>query len=315
MRFSSRPRQNRGVHNRKKQIVSSIVVVALALFVTAMLRYGGLLPGNDERQAQLSGLDQERLTVQFLDVGQGDSALLQTPNGSFVLIDTGPSDHRAELLGALRRAGVQTLSYMILSHPHEDHIGNAAAVAESFDVEQVWMTAESTQTATYLTLLETLDEQNIPVTEARAGLDFVLDDVSCSVLSPLRDSYDDLNDSSLVLRVTYGEHTILFTGDAEQETEQDLLNAYPAAKLQATVLKVGHHGSSTSTSESFLNAVAPRVCVISCGKNNDYGHPHMETRDRIDVINASMYRTDLQGTITITFDRTDFVVQTARDEN
>ncbi len=104
---------NRGIPNRKKQIVSSIVVVALALFVTAVLWYGGLLSGNDEREAQLSGLDKDRLTVQFLDVGQGDSALLQTPNGSFVLIDTGPSDHRAELLGALRRAGVQTLSYMI----------------------------------------------------------------------------------------------------------------------------------------------------------------------------------------------------------
>ena len=97
MRFSSRPRQARGIPNRKKQIVFSIAAVVLALFVTAMLRYGGLLSGNDERQAQLSGLDKDRLTVQFLDVGQGDSALLQTPNGSFVLIDTGPSDHRAEL--------------------------------------------------------------------------------------------------------------------------------------------------------------------------------------------------------------------------
>ena len=248
-----------------------------------------------EQTHQVSA-DSEGLSVHFIDVGQADSALLLC-DGEAMLIDGGNVGDSELVVSYLRQQGVETLDYVVGTHAHEDHIGGLAGVLAVFEAETVWSPVEDYDSKCFADFAYYADTLVCP----EPGETYALGGAEITVLGPV-ELYEDTNDTSIVLRVDYGETSFLFTGDAETQSEHDILDA--GYDVSATVLKVGHHGSDTSSSYQWLRAVAPTYGVISCGAGNDYGHPHAEPMSRLRDADVTIYRTDLQGHIVCTSDGT-----------
>lgn len=239
------------------------------------------------------------LDVHFLDVGQGDAALILTPEGKAMLIDTGEASEKEFIIEYIRSANIETLDYLVLTHPHTDHMGGASAILEAFDVKTVMMPDAESNTTTFLRLLETIDNENCNVIIPKVKDTYNLGTAIITCLGPVT-QYEDLNDMSLVLRLDYGSTSFLFTGDAEAPAEQDMMKAHSPMAFSADVLKLGHHGSSTSTTKAFLAAVSPTFAIASCGENNEYDHPHTEILSAMKGANVTLLRTDLDGTVILT---------------
>ena len=289
-------------------LLAAAVVAAAALWGARTL---GILPdaSGEKTGAPVSaaqgdtgggGSASGTLEVYFFDVGQGDSELIRLPGGENILIDAGTSSTEDELVGELRSLGAETLDLVVATHPHADHIGGMAAVIDAFDVRQVVMPrvseSDTPTTKTYENLLQSIADKGLTITPAEPGDELLSSGGAVlTVLAPNGEDYGDLNNYSVVLRLTYGEDSFLFTGDAEEASEEEMLSLdWP---LTATVLKCGHHGSETSTSPFFLDAVSPQYAVISCGVDNDYGHPDAVTLEKLEAAGAEVFRTDRQGTI------------------
>ena len=259
----------------------------LAVIVTAALSFRYLH----------AGADRDYLEIRFLDVGQADSALIQCKDGT-VLIDTGYRDSGAYLGNVLQECGNQ-ISCLILTHPHGDHIGGALYVLEHCDVEMVILPTIPGEDARYEAILEEIAEQNIPARTMSPGEGFTVGRTRFTFLAPLKE-YTEENDNSYVIRLDYGEISVLFTGDAEAESERDQVKLYGSAEggyLDVDILKVGHHGSASSTTDTYLAAVTPTYAVICCGADNDYGHPHREVTLRLNQAGILTLRTDLAGNV------------------
>ena len=241
------------------------------------------------------------LRVTVLDVGQGDATLLCAA-GKFMLVDTGSAFASEELMRQLEANGVEKLDYLVLTHPHEDHVGNARRVLLEFDVETLIATTAIAVDLGYELILQTARERGAQIRVMRAGDGFWLAEVACTVLWAGEDA-EDWNNSSMVLRVAYGETVFLFMGDVEAEVEEALLASVPA-ELDCDFLHVGHHGSDSSTTAAFLEAATPQLAVVGCGENNSYGFPHMQVRDRLTAVGATLWRTDLDGAVTFESDGT-----------
>ena len=240
----------------------------------------------------------EDLKVHFLDVGQGDSIFIELPTNETILIDASIKDASNKIINYLREENVSKIDYVFATHPHSDHIGGMRAVIKAFDIGQIYMPKAVTTTKTYENLLLTIKDKNLKIKAAKAGNTIIdTDDLKLVVLAPNQDSYESLNNYSIVLKLTYKEKSFLFMGDAETLSEKEI-----TGDIQADVLKVGHHGSRTSTSQAFLNKVNPSYAVISVGLNNDYKHPHQEVIDRLEKKNIKIYRTDQNGDIIFTTD-------------
>lgn len=233
------------------------------------------------------------LVVTVLDVGQGDAILLSL-NDRHLLIDTGSSTSRALLLGELERLGVKELEAILVTHPHEDHYGNARVLLETCTVGALLVPFTTGEELGYRILLEIVARQQIRVGTLADGDSFSLGGAVCEVLCPFPDDSNP-NNASLLLRVRYGTCSMLFTGDAEWAAEAALLAR--GTDLGCDFLKVGHHGSKTASSEEFLRAAMPRIAAISCAADNDYGFPHDEVLEGLAAVGASVYRTDEQGTL------------------
>ena len=233
------------------------------------------------------------LTVSFLDVGQGDCAVIQYED-STMIIDAGTNSGASSLITTLQNMGITRFDVVIGTHPHEDHIGGLDAVINNFDIGTIYMPKVSHNTKTFEDVLLAIQKKGLSVTTPVPGSTFILGDgVQCIILAPNGASYDELNNYSIVLKVTYNSRSFIFTGDAEIDSEQEILaHGYD---LNAEVLKVGHHGSTSSTSDEFLQAVSPEYAVISVGIDNTYGHPHQETLDKLNAAGVTIYRTDLSG--------------------
>ena len=300
--------RGRGRRNQPLWLLAAAVVAAAALWGARTL---GILPdaSGEKTGAPVSaaqgdtgggGSASGTLEVYFFDVGQGDSELIRLPGGENILIDAGTSSTEDELVGELRSFGAETLDLVVATHPHADHIGGMAAVIDAFDVRQVVMPriseSDTPTTKTYENLLQSIADKGLTITPAEPGDELLSSGGAVlTVLAPNGEDYGDLNNYSVVLRLTYGEDSFLFTGDAEEASEEEMLSLdWP---LTATVLKCGHHGSETSTSPAFLDAVSPQYAVISCGVDNDYGHPDAVTLEKLEAAGAEVFRTDLQGTI------------------
>jgi len=241
------------------------------------------------------------LTVHFIDVGQADSILIQLPNDQTILIDAGNNADSDLVVDYLKQQGVSKLDHVIGTHPHEDHIGGLDVAIKSFDVDNVYLPRVSHTSQTFKDLLLAIQAKGLKITEAKAGVGLdVGQGLSAKFVAPNSSSYEDLNNYSAVLKLTYGQTSFLFTGDAEAESESEMLRA--GYDLSADLLKVGHHGSDSSTTPSFLQAVSPGYAVISVGTDNDYGHPAPETIARLDDAGVKIFRTDEQGTIIATSD-------------
>lgn len=238
------------------------------------------------------------LTVHFIDVGQADAVLLES-DGYYMMIDAGNNDDSSLLVEYLKSVGVQKLDYMIGTHLHEDHIGSMDTIIENFNIETVILPDQIHTTDTFEDVLTAISDKGLQITTPAFETTFYFHGIAVSVLTP-KEAYDDLNNGSVVLKIEDKDISFLFTGDIEKEAEQELLES--GYDISADILKVAHHGSDTSSTEEFIDAVSPQYAVISVGNDNTYGHPDKSVLDRLDESGIQVLRTDQQGTVEITTD-------------
>lgn len=242
----------------------------------------------------------------FIDVGQGDAILITTKGGN-ILVDTSEPSAKEQLDEYLKFANITELEYLVLTHPDSDHIGNAEHIIRNYNVKTVVMSEFVGTTKTYERVLDAIEEKKCSVIIGEAGNSFVLEGLKCVFLGPVED-YNDPNEMSLVIKAMYGDTSVMLTGDAEVESEGDILKKWNKETLKCDILKVGHHGSTTSTTQAFLDAVDPDIAVISCGDGNKYGHPHTETINKLNGKRITTWRTDKDGTIIYKTDGEKFVL-------
>lgn len=240
-----------------------------------------------------------KLTVHYIDVGQGDAILVQQGENA-MLIDAGGNSNGPQVVSYIKGQGITRLEYVVGTHPHEDHIGGLDNVISSFEIGKVILPDIIHTTKTFEDVLVAIQSKGLKITKAVAGNTYTLGDAGIEIVGPISFSKDDLNNASVVCRVDYGSNSFLFTGDAEKESESKIQAA--GYDISADVLKVGHHGSDTSSSEGFLGKVQPKHAVIMVGAGNTYGHPTQATLTRLAGLGIDVYRTDLSGTIVVTSD-------------
>lgn len=242
--------------------------------------------------------DGSKLNVHFIDVGQGDSEFIELPNGQTMLIDAGNPENGSQIVTYIKGLGHNKVDYLIATHPHADHIGGMATVVNGLDIGKIYMPKASSNTQTFEDLLTAIQKKGLKINTAKAGVNlFKAGTLNADIIAPVNITGDDLNQYSAVIMLTYGDNKFLFTGDAGNESEGQI-----TSDIKADVLKVGHHGSDTSTSQTFLNKVSPKYAVIEVGKDNSYGHPTAATLAKLEKIGATIYRTDKDGTIIFTSD-------------
>ena len=276
-----------------------------------------LLPGSasvsentDTAVSDVPASSGDLLEIYVIDCGQGDSIFLSLPDETTMLIDGSTQSEAEAVLDFLDALDVRRLDYVVATHPHEDHIGGLDDCIEALEVGEVYMPDVVNTTQAFENLLSVIEEKNLAVTVPAGGeylIGHAASDFSIQCLAPNQAEYDELNDYSIVLRIVYGERAVLLTGDAETVSENEMLMA--GYDLSADVVKLGHHGSSTSSSEPFLRAVFPSYAVISCGADNSYGHPHQETLDLLSRFGISPFRTDTDGTVLIATDGIELTVR------
>lgn len=241
-------------------------------------------------------IDNNKLNILFFDVGQADSQLIVL-NGQSILIDAGNSKDGEKIVNAIRALGITKLDYVIGTHVHEDHVGGMSYIIDSFDVGTFYLPYNTTSTTNfYKKLLTSLTNKELEITEANIGDKFQIGDATCEIMDVDNSQPENINEESIVVELTYGSQKYLFMGDAEKANED---------KRQwndVDVLKVGHHGSNTSSSQNFLNQVLPEIAIISVGEGNSYGLPKDKILERLEKLGSTIYRTDKDGTIQLISD-------------
>ena len=259
--------------------------------------------GNEVENTQsdnLINLDtSENIKIHYIDVGQGDSILIQCGEHN-MLIDAGTNSSEEDLISYLDSLNIQKFDYLVGTHTHEDHIGGMDKIVKKYDFDSILFPKTTSNTKTFENFVTEVKNKNKKLTAPDTTKTYILGDATFEILSPLKDEYEDQNNYSIVIKLKYKDTSFLFTGDAEKLVEEDILDTNK--DISADVIKIGHHGSSTSTSEEFLKKVNPKYAVISLGKDNSYGHPHKETIELLENYNIKTYRTDELGTIICTSD-------------
>ena len=273
---------------KTKELVSTLIVIVLALI------FGTITQDNTQANKQTVFELSDNLNVYFIDVGQADSILI-TNHKEAMLIDAGNNADGRQVVEFIKNKGINKLDYVVGTHPHEDHIGGLDDVINEFEIENILLPDITINTKTFEEVIDAIENKDLQITVANIGDKFQLGESEFEIKSTIIDK-DNLNLASLVIRMQYENTSFLFMGDAEIENEKS------CEWEQATVLKVGHHGSNTSSSMDFLKQVKPQISVIMVGEGNDYGHPKKEIINRLEKINTQIYRTDEDGTIWITSD-------------
>lgn len=274
-----------------KKILSLFSAVAIAC----------LLFGNiSEAKAPINTQVQiDELEVHFIDVGQGDATLIKCGD-SAMLIDSGENDKGTLVQNYIKKQGVKSLDYLILTHPDSDHIGGADVIITKYNIDKIVMPNYSKDTATYRDVIKAMDYKRYRATTPAVGDTYQLGDAEFTIIAPNRSNYEDSNNYSVGIVLKHGDKKFIFTGDAEGIAESDITKN--KLDISADVLHVGHHGSKTATVEVFVKAVSPAYAVISCGENNDYGHPHAAVLNTLRANKAKLFRTDEQGSLIATSD-------------
>ncbi len=297
---------------KENNIVKLILTIAIGIILLILgstneqigKMLGGINTEQDIEQVELDGItisygehvikeitNTNNLKVYYFDVGQADSILIVN-NNSTMLIDAGNNDDGELVVNNIKKLGISKLDYVIGTHPHEDHIGGLDDVIDAFDIGTIYMPKVQTNTKTFEDVLDSVSNKGLTITAPKIGDKFQVGNANCEVMSTGEDS-SNLNSTSIVIRMEYNNKSYLFMGDAEKINEDS--REWP----QTDILKVGHHGSSTSSSQNFLDQVKPKIAVIQLGEGNKYGHPHDEVIKRLENIGAIIYRTDLQKDILI----------------
>ncbi len=298
---------------KKGNIWRSLILLAIIILIALAITY--LSPYLDEYFSDDAGPREpipvgagEYIEIHVIDVGQGDSILIRTAGGD-MLIDAGPASGEDELKEYLTEMQVDDLEYAVFTHPDADHIGCADMVLTDYTVSNVIMPEHEKDTKTYQRMMAALDASGATLISPEPNTTFTLGSMTVTILAPIEDKYKSTNDYSVVMRLDFGETSFMMTGDAEEISEEDILAKFDVDMLDCDVLKVGHHGSDTSTSQRFLDAVSPEIALISCGEGNTYGHPYAVTLQKLEAASSAIYRTDEWGDIVLTSDGTDITVK------
>ena len=283
----ARGRRGKGKNQAKRFLLAVIALVLAAVY-----------PVQEQLTKETGGTavsDGSTLEVHYLDIGQGDCTLIRQGDHA-MLIDAGNNSKGTKVQAYLENQGIDHLDYVIGTHPDADHIGGLDVIIYKFDCGKVMMPDYSKDTQTYDDVIQAAKSKDYQIAHPKAGEEYTLGEAEVTVVCPVKDNYgSNANDYSIGVRVQFGENSFLFTGDAEEHSEEDMVSS--GENLKADVYKAAHHGSRTANTEDFLKAVDPQYVVISCGEGNTYGHPHAEVLNRLREMGIQIFRTDDQGTI------------------
>lgn len=304
--------------------------VLIVIAVILILISGDMLFQSMEQEASVESLPQvegvlstsepslessqqhSELQVHFMDVGQGDATLIVC-DGHAMLIDAGDNNKGTAVQLYLMKQGIESLDYIVGTHPDSDHIGGMDVIVTKFNCKTILMPNYEKDTATYRDVLDAMEYKSYQVTEPVVGATYSLGDADFTIIAPQRTDYDESNNVSIGIKLVHGENRFLFTGDAEGDALADIINS--GFDIQADVLKVGHHGGKAAMNSTWIEAVMPDYGVISSGRNNDYGHPHEETLNLLTEKDVQLFRTDVQGHIVATSNGKDITWNCEPTEN
>lgn len=302
--------------NKKTPLIA--IICALVIFIASFVAeqagvWDDTLDAVSDSQFTSSYVDANGIILDayFIDVGQGDCSLFVS-NGESMLIDCGERENAENVIQTISEKGIEKLDYVVVTHAHSDHMGAMAEIINSIEVDTILLSQpcdDSAETFTYEKFLTAAENSGAEILLALPDYTFTLGYANCMVLSP-RGVNSNENNNSVVMYISAGETSFLLTGDAEKKIEKEIMKNYP--DLRATILKVGHHGSSTSSYESFIEQIFPETAIIQCGVDNSYGHPHEETVSVLESLNITYYRSDEQGNITVSCTPNIYTVSTEK---
>lgn len=261
-----------------------------------------------KKSNELENIYSNNLIIHYIDVGQGDSIFIELPNHKSILIDAGEASSSEKIINYIKDLDYTKIDYVVSTHPHADHIGGLAKVIDTFDIGNIYMPKVVATSKTYENLLTTISNKNLKIKTGKAGVEIIKEDeLEAVIVAPNKEKYPSYNNYSIVVKLIYGNTSYLFTGDAEEISENEIKN-----NIDVDVLKVGHHGSNTSSSIEFLKRVTPEYAIISVGENNKYNHPSESTIENLKKYTNNIYRTDLNGTIILTSDGEKIEIKTEK---